>query len=1077
MKYVLGLDLGITSIGWAIYNEDKKTINCCGVRLFDAAEDPYGKSSLALPRREARGQRRRIRRRAYRMRSIKNLLINEKLLTDDQISNLFNSKCKTLSSTSLYDVYELRYKALNSLLTNLHLSQVLIHLAKHRGFKSNRKQDKSLDGAVNKSLQDNKKIFTDGNYRTIGEMLYLDERYKSNCRNRFGEYRVMLQRSDIEAEAKAILCAQKELGNKLITEEFIDQYIKIFNWQKSFDWRDDIIKMVGSCQFEKDDLRAPKACFSSEKFIALSKLNNILIKNMEKFTERKLSSSEIQQLINFVLSKTTKLGPKITFATLRKELDLSDNERFNFVKYKSHEDFYEQEKNEQIRELSFTATHELKYTVVNSVGEITWINLLANQNLLDQIAIDLTYNKTDDKIFDALQKTFVEYTNSFNGKEQQQIINAIIDNGIGFDKNINLSLKVLYKIIPYLEDGLRYDESCKEAGYNHSASESNKFIKLPSIQSLGLDQELTNPIVTRAISQTRKVINAIIDKYGSPYQINIELARDVGKSAKQRNEISRKQKSNKEVSDKLRDSFIEYFNRNRIKDDELTKYRLWKQQSGKCVYSGESINLYDLQSGNLTEIDHIIPHSRCFDDSITNKVLCLTRENQRKCNQTPFEYIGASGHNPDAWHQFTERCEQMNKTGFQHGFTYNKLDRLLLKKFDQEGFIDRNLNDTRYISRFMLNYLENYLQFADSNHKKPVRVLTGQATAFIRSHWGLSKVREESDKHHAQDACVIAAITTSMVQKITQYMQAKSYGKDMDGKYTDTESGEVFDKFPMPSVNFRTEIISKVNDVFVSRMPRHKTTGKVHDDTIRSRKYMVNPKAEYNDGKPFSTINKPLAGSGIKLDKNGEISNLCPTYKHHNPNIYRLLVERLQANNNDATKAFLEPLYAPRKNGTPSDTQIKTVKIIPPKNTGVRVNHGVAANGDMVRIDIFHKDGKNYIVPIYLANTVENILPNLAIVASKNENEWQPIDSSFNFMYSFYPNDLIKIITRKETYFGYYVGCHRGTGGISIIAHDRVFSKDGIGIKLNTIIEKYQVDVLGNCVKVNNETRLSFTKK
>lgn len=1077
MKYVLGLDLGITSIGWAIYEADTHSIDKCGVRLFDAAENPKDKSSLALPRREARGQRRRLRRRAYRMKSVRNLLINHGLITSDELNKLFNNQDKTLSVRSLYDVYELRYRALNSLLTTQELSQVLIHLSKHRGFKSNRKKDKSLDGTVNKSLEDNKKIFIAGNYRTIGEMLYLDGTYKQNRRNRFGEYRVMLQRVDIETEAVTILNKQKEFGNGLLTDEFIERYIQIFNWQKSFDWRDDIFKMVGSCQFEKDQKRAPKACFSSEKFVALSKLNNILIKDIGNGTERKLSVQEIQQIISFVLNKTAKSTPKITFAQLRKELDLKGNERFNFVKYKSGEDFWEQEKNEQIRELSFSATHELKYVIVNSLGAVTWGNLLSNTILLDQIAIELTYNKTDNKIQESLQRIFAQHINTFTIEEHQHIINAIIDNGVGFDKNISLSLKVLYKITPYLENGLRYDEACKEAGYDHSRSQNSKHFKLPSIQALGLDQELTNPVVTRAITQTRKVINAIIDKYGSPYQINIELARDVGKSAKQRNEISRKQKANKEVTDKLRDGFIEYFNRQPIKD-ELTKYRLWKQQSEKCIYSGEYINLYDIQHGtNLTQIDHIIPHSRCFDDSLTNKVLCLTRENQRKGNQTPFEYIGASGHNDDAWHEFTERCEQMNKTGYQNGFTYNKLDRLLLKKFDQEGFIDRNLNDTRYIAKFVLNYLQDYLQFADGKHKKPVQVLTGQATAFIRNHWGLSKVREESDKHHAQDACVIAATTTSMVQKITSYMQAKSYGKDVGGTYTDPTTGEIFDNFPMPNINFRNEVISKVNDVFVSRMPRHKTTGKVHDDTIRSRKYMDNHKAGYNNGKPFSTINKRLIDSAIKLDKDGEITGLCPTYKQHNPNIYRLLVERLEQNGNDAKKAFMEPIYAPRKDGTPSETQIKTIKVIQAQNTGVAVNDGVADNGGMVRIDIFHKAGKNYIVPIYLADTIKDELPNMAIVANKSENEWQLIDDSFNFMYSFYPNDLIKIVTKKETYFGYYVGCHRGTGNLSIIAHDRLYSKEGIGAKLNTIIEKYQVDVLGNYVKVNSETRLPFYKR
>ncbi len=131
MKYVLGLDLGITSIGWAIYDMESTTIEKCGVRLFDAAENPKDKSPLAQPRREARGMRRRIRRRAYRMQKIKDHLINSELVSKEELANLFNSTTKTKSGTSHYDVYELRYLALDSLLSNQQLARVLIHLAKH----------------------------------------------------------------------------------------------------------------------------------------------------------------------------------------------------------------------------------------------------------------------------------------------------------------------------------------------------------------------------------------------------------------------------------------------------------------------------------------------------------------------------------------------------------------------------------------------------------------------------------------------------------------------------------------------------------------------------------------------------------------------------------------------------------------------------------------------------------------------------------------------------------------------------------------------------------------------------------
>jgi CRISPR-associated endonuclease Csn1 len=290
------------------------------------------------------------------------------------------------------------------------------------------------------------------------------------------------------------------------------------------------------------------------------------------------------------------------------------------------------------------------------------------------------------------------------------------------------------------------------------------------------------------------------------------------------------------------------------------------------------------------------------------------------------------------------------------------------------------------------------------------------------------------------------------------------------------EDGVIHDRFPMPNINFRQQIIERVNEVFVSRMPKHKIGGQVHLDTIRSSKYVDKLVGEYNNGKPFSTISKQLADSGIKLDKDGEIPTICPTYKQHNPNIYRLLKEQLEKHGNDAKKAFIEPVYTPRKDGTPSEAQIKTIKIIQPQNTGVKVNQGIADNGGMVRIDIFNKNGKNYIVPIYLSDTIKAGLPNSSIIAGKPESEWEMMDDNFKFLFSLYPNDLVKITTKKETFFGYYTGTDRATGAITILLHDGSKEIRGIGIKINTLLEKYQVDVLGNITKVEKEKRLDFSQ-
>ena len=1058
MKYTLGLDIGIASLGWAIYSNESNNLIDSGVRIFDVGENPKDKSPLSSVRRDARSSRRRFRRTRYRMQKIRELMLKSNLITQKELDNLFCQKSQ--NGKKLYNVYELRYLALTTKLSNKQLVKVFTHLAKHRGFKSNRKKDKTIDGKVNKSLKENSLLLS--KYSTVGEMLYKDKKFAEHKRNKGENYNVMLQRADLEKEAKIILEKQSELGNDLITDDFITEYIYLFNRQQSFDWRGDIQTRVGSCFFETEEKRAPKSCFSSMKFIALSKINNIKI--IDDGIESRIPVEKITEIFTKVLTK--KSG--VSFWDIRSILNLPTSARFNFVDYKN-DDLKDCEKT-PIPELKFKDYHELKKAISDNCGGLLWQSLENNIELFDGIGIALTYSKTDETIKENITKAFDSLDNSFSNVERDNIIKGIIESGIGYDKNISLSLKALSNIIPHLERGCRYDEACEKAGYNHSSRDSDRFKKLPPLHKTFLADELTNPVVIRSVTQLRKVVNAIIAKYGSPYKINIELARDVGKSAKNRNEIEKKQKENLKSNKKLVEEFNDTLGRE-PRAKEKIKFRLWKQQGNKCAYSGKYINLEDIQDGkNLTQIDHIIPYSRSFNNSLINKVLCLTSENQNKRNQTPYEYLGSDEQN---WHRITEVWANMKRIGYQYGFDTRKERLLKLKKLDEQGFIERNINDTRYIARLFQNYLKQYLEFADKTNKKPVMAISGGVTGFVRKFWGLQKIRSEGDKHHAQDACVIACINERLIQQVTKFMKAKSYGRTPEHYYVDRETGEVFEKFPLPYDEFTADVEKLLDKVFVSRMPTRRISGATNMDTIRSRKYYDNPLEE---GKTISTVKKSLVDSGIKIDATGEIENICPTYAIHNPNIYQLLKDRLNQHDKDVKKAFAETLYAPRKDGTSSDTPIKTIKVIKTQNTGVAINHGVADNGDMVRVDIFRKNGKNFIVPIYMHQTILPELPNMAIVAKKPEDEWELMDNKAEFIYSIYKNDLIKIITKKERYFGYYVGTHRGTGAITIKEHDSS-AEHSIGIKLNAAIEKYNVNELGSYIKIAKEKRQSFARK
>ncbi|MEI7843811.1 MAG: hypothetical protein WCI39_12365 [Gallionellaceae bacterium] len=138
------------------------------------------------------------------------------------------------------------------------------------------------------------------------------------------------------------------------------------------------------------------------------------------------------------------------------------------------------------------------------------------------------------------------------------------------------------------------------------------------------------------------------------------------------------------------------------------------------------------------------------------------------------------------------------------------------------------------------------------------------------------------------------------------------------------------------------------------------------------------------------------------------------------------------------------------------------------KLSGIPIRGGIAKNDSMLRVDVFTKTGKFHLVPVYVHHAVAKALPNRAIVAFKDENEWTLIDESFAFYFSLYPNDLVQVTLKKETRLGYYASTHRGTGCINLWAHDRNLnvgkdgSIEGIGVKTALGIEKFNVDVLGN---------------
>lgn len=1125
-----GLDIGIASVGWAVLGESR--IIDLGVRCFDKAETADKGESLNLARRMARLLRRRLRRRAWRLTKLARLLKRAGLIAD--VGILKQQPTKGFKTPNLW---QLRVEALDRKLDAEEWARVLYHLVKHRGFHwMSKAEEKKADddkegGAVKQGLAGTKRLMQEKNYRTAAEMVIRE--FPDAQRNKRGDYTKALSRVLLADEVKTLFERQRQLGNPHTGENLEatilgngDKKSGLFWAQKPALAGSDLLKMLGHCTFEKAEYRAPKSSFTAERHVWLTRLNNLRIVVDGK--TRPLTPAERRFALPLPYQQASDFSYKQLGNALVKE-GFVQKEHFKFagLSYPSDKQKEEEKaKNPEDEKLvKLTGWQELRKALKEAGLETEWqkISVAAldgQPQLLDEIARVLSVYKEDEEVERELGKLDLP--------NKAAMVQALLTTR--FDKFSNLSLKALYNILPHMEAGMRYDEACVEAGYHHSQlheTGSGEHKYLPPFYAgrdkdgrLKFNEDLDiprNPVVLRALNQARKVVNALIKVYGSPYEVHIEMARDLSRNFDERRDIKKSQDEFRDRNEKDRAAFnTEYNSSGELKGREFEKWQLYREQHGKCAYSLEPLDINRLFEMGYAEIDHALPYSRSFDDSKNNRVLVLAHENRNKGNMTPYEYLGGKD-NSVRWINFAKNVE-INKT-----YRQAKRNRLLKKDFGEDeasSFRDRNLNDTRYICRFFKNYVERYLKLADDSEAKRCVVVSGQLTAFLRARWGLVKVRSDSDRHHALDAAVVAACSHGMVKRLSDYSRRKELEKVREG-FIDMETGEIVNPamldqleqhFPAPWQHFRDELLARLSvddaatlraqiehlgsyppetldelhPLFVSRAPQRRNSGAAHKETIYAQPERL---------KTQGGVTQKVAVTSLKTS---DIDKLIDP--HRNEKLYAALrswVEKREDREKRAReieksvkeakreltadeKADIERLRAlprkPDKNGNPTGPVVHTVTMVVDKLSGIPIRGGIAKNDTMLRVDVFNKAGKFHLVPVYVHHTVTG-LPNRAIVAFKDEDEWTLIDDSFQFCFSLYPNDFVRVTLKKESPSGYYAGCDRSTGAINLWAHDRnqAVGKDGlirgIGVKTALNVEKFNVDVLGNIYPAPPEDR------
>lgn len=398
--------------------------------------------------------------------------------------------------------------------------------------------------------------------------------------------------------------------------------------------------------------------------------------------------------------------------------------------------------------------------------------------------LELLHNAEDDG---KLKQDLIDQF-SLNEEQAENVAKLNLPEGYA-----SLSLKAIKNILPYLEQGKVYSEACTLAGYNHSDRRTGEIYDYlpyygrilksaviggrfegeePDVdEDIGLQEvyfgKINNPTVHVGLNQLRKVVNEIISRYGKPQQVVVELARELKLGVEGVRKLEKRQKENQKDNEKIAEELERAGQPNTYQNRMM--YKIWERLAENpsqrcCPFSGRPISVSDLFSGAF-EIEHLIPFSRSFDDSINNKVISSRDANRFKAERTPYEAFGSSPGNYK-WEEIVARSENLPRE-MQWRFSADAMEKFA----EEDGCLARMLTDTQYFARCALQYLEAICE-NQSKDRKMAWGIPGQLTAMLRDKWGLNSLINPADRkdrsdhrHHAVDAFVVACTSRSLLKK------------------------------------------------------------------------------------------------------------------------------------------------------------------------------------------------------------------------------------------------------------------------------------------------------------------------
>lgn len=809
---VFGFDLGPKSCGMAVLDMGGRRVVHMASQIFKAPEvDKTGQSKAAERRayRSARTNRKRSRdRRKHAMR----LFQGVGLVPADADPRWFET------GKGEGPVLALRGKALGERLTDRELARVLFYLCSHRQYidQSSSCADDPDKGKVLKALSENVDAMREGGYETVGTMLLARQSQGLPVRNSSGVYDLCVPHELIREEASKIVRAQLALGNGKVAGDFEEELLSVMSWMYPTYERDlGSYSLVGCCSSVPGERRAAMATLAYERETLLEALVNARI--VDEVGGRRPIPGEIRSRIASEVfdpsCKFKKSEKGLTYKRLRQMIGASMGAHDTFLRVP-------EDKEASTLLAKLPAYRALKAALAPDLMG----RLLDDPDLYDDIAEALTFASSTSSLERRLDDLGIAAR--ITGTERAEIMALPVGSPVfkGYGSRSRTALLMLADALddPDIESVAAAEEACGIRAAR--ASKRGRASLLPPYSKY--DPTCRNPVVLRSAARFRKMYNAAVRAFGKPVTVRIELTRDLKNTRAAKARIERGQRDARKANEICRKKVAETLgiSEDAVQGRQLLMMRLYEDQHGRDAYTGEPMELRRvLTERKYSEIDHILPYSRSLDDSRANKVLCLGASNQLKGARTPYEWMTSGESGAPDFDAFAARVEADVAYGARKW-------RLLKRDFAEEGktFLSRNLNDTAYMSRQFAAWVRDTIAFEDDG-RQHVFAVAGSATGLLRRIWGLNfgadgnKDRSD-DRHHAVDACVIAACTPSLVQRCARYSESRGY------RSQDEREALLRDSMPWP------EFADEVRAIrgFVVPVVRNKQsgTGRATEDTL-----------------------------------------------------------------------------------------------------------------------------------------------------------------------------------------------------------------------------------------------------